>query len=55
MPEKQASQIAWYPPKGQKVKIEDLKKKLFIKKNSDLIHRAIAELYTQNFPNKSWN
>ncbi len=55
MAEKQTPQIAWYPEQGQKTKIEDLKKKLFIKKNSDLIHRAIAELYNKNFPKKSWN
>ncbi|MDD5728264.1 MAG: hypothetical protein PHV59_06860 [Victivallales bacterium] len=54
MKPKPASQIAWYPNQEQKIKIEKLKKALFIKNNSDLIRRAIAELYSRTVPNGSW-
>ncbi len=52
--EKQSTkQLAWYPTRQQKTKIEQLKTKLFLRKNSDLIHRAIGELYEKTFPNDS--
>jgi hypothetical protein len=49
-----AKQLAWYPKKEKKDKIDKLKKALKLEGSSAILNRAVGDLYEKTFPGESW-